>query len=186
MAKRRWVRESDQEPMSAEAFRRSLAKSSGPVREADLAPPLVMFDMRGGNLERFDEYLKEHMGIPHPEVAAELSSLISGEFGVTKYRLIAIEHPDAPPPKAGPARQTVSPPTSEQLSLIAAFEKALVVERGKKHLAEEAVATRKKISVAKIKRARRAARDYEAAREMERQQLEYALEQLERMRASEG
>ena len=162
MVKRRWVREVDDRPMQAELLKRICERGPGPALERILDPTLVVFDLQMGSLKRLNEYLKMHKGIPHPEVAAELSTLLSGRFGSTKYRLIAIEHPDAPAPKSGPAQAEIAPPTPEQLTLIASFNNALITERGKKHLAEKAAAALHKTSVSKVQRARRAQRAYEA------------------------
>lgn len=175
MVKRRWVRASDSPPLSAEGFRRSIARGSGPSFESTLAPALVMFDLRTGNLERLDEYLKFHQGIPHPDVAMELSQLISGPLSASRYRLIAVEHPDTVA-KSGPKARKLAPkPTANQLELVAEFERALVVERGKKHLAEKACAKTQTTSLAKVKRARRAVREYEAQQIRDREELLSAL-----------
>lgn len=178
MVKRRWVRVSDSQPLSPGAFRRSVSRGSGQSFAAALDPTLVMFDLRTGNLERFDEYLKLHQGIPDPDVAEELSQLISGPLSASRYRLIAIEHPDTPA-KSGPKARKLAPkPTDDQLELVAEYERALVVERGKKHRAEKACAETKTVSLAKVKRARRAVRDYEVQQIRARKELLSALEVL--------
>lgn len=165
MVKRRWVRESDSTSVSAKRYAAKRGNSGELLEAISTNLTLVILDMRRGSLDSLDRYLKEHRGIPHPEVAAELAKLLSGDLGATKYRLIAIEHPDAPTPNPGPRRRT-SPrePTQVELELVAAFERALVVERGKKHRAEEAAAMEKGTNITKVQRARAVVRAYEAAK----------------------
>ncbi|MXO75728.1 hypothetical protein GRI40_10915 [Altererythrobacter aerius] len=140
-----------------------------------MAPALVIFDMRTGNLERLDQYLKFHQGIPDPDVAAELSQLISGPLSASRYRLVAIEHPETPAGSGPKARKLAPKPTDDQLELVAEYERALVVERGKKHRAEKACAKTKSVSLAKVKRARRAVRDHEGQQIRAREKLLSAL-----------
>ena len=183
MVTRRWVREVEDRPLQADLLQRICECGPGPALARLLDPTLVVFDLRIGSLKRLDEYLKMHNGIPHPEVAAELSALLSGRHCATKYRLIAIEHPDAPVSKPGPAPAEIAPPTPEQLTLIASFNEALIVERGKKHLAEKAAAKLHDTSVSKVQRARRAQRAYEAELKARGERLETNLKAVRAARS---
>ena len=83
---------------------------------------VVLLDLKRGCTKSLDLYLRQRGGIPDREVAVELRKLLSGGPGKSRYRLIAIEHPDGPPPKLGrPNRSISKPPTKRVQELAEAF-----------------------------------------------------------------
>lgn len=165
MARRRWVRESDNPSVLDKRFRpvRTAKARIDRSRLAEL-PDVVVRDLRRGNLKSLDRYLEVHRGIPDEPVAVALRLLLSGGPEHTKHQLIAIEHPMGPAPKPGPKAITFRvAPSAEEVELVRLFKEALEVERGKKLLAEKNAARASGMSVSKVQRARRAVRDYEQA-----------------------
>lgn len=112
-------------------------------------PVAVIIDLRAGSLESLDAYLKKHRGIPDREVALELRKLISGSSARSLYRLIVVDHPDAPPSKGGrPKARRMLPTRKEieiveeyrkQLSKIGKTEEARLQTAGELHLSESTV-----------------------------------------------
>jgi hypothetical protein len=121
---------------------------------------IVIRDLQRGCLTSLDIYLRINKGIPDPEIALELRKLISGSQHRSKYRLIAIEHPDSPAPGRGrpPEKDTIKP-TATEFRLVRAFEKA-AQSCPKVEAAVAQVAEDERVSKAMVYRARKAVKIY--------------------------
>lgn len=137
----------------------------------------VVIDLRKGVLESLDLYLRINRGIPDRIVAVELRKLLGGSFQRARYRVIATEHPDGPPPTRGRRRsKTTGEPTERQRELAAAL-RAKIQSYGSVESAVSAVADVKKTSIRAVYRAQRTCLQFEA--ECARKEAE-RLEILER------
>ena len=84
-------------PMSALQFRRVVkAKRKIDPTKMRAQPSVVARDLRRGCIETLTDYLATHQGIPHPEVALALLTLLTGSAKQTDHRLAVVRHPDLP------------------------------------------------------------------------------------------
>lgn len=164
MANRR-VQVAEAKSILEKRFRRLRPLDEGaPPVSADLAHPMIVIhDLRAGSLASLDLYLKQNGSIPDREVALELRKLLTGTSKRSRFRIIAIEHPDGPPPKRGRPRKVGGKPSGKQITLASALQERIRIER-KVDMAAAAVAADHKVSVATVHRAARAVSRYAARR----------------------
>ncbi|GAA0648386.1 hypothetical protein GCM10009424_25950 [Sphingomonas ursincola] len=117
-------------------------------------PMLVARDLRNGSLASLEAYLKQHQGIPDREVAFELWRLLAGPAAQTRFRLVVVDHPDAPADKGGRPSTRSRVPTRKDRERVAEFSCKLDLH-GKVWLAREEAAECLGISESTIKRATR-------------------------------
>lgn len=124
-------------------------------------PIVVCRDLRNGRLDSLDAYLRKNKGIPDREVALELQKLISGSTKRTNFRIVVIDHPDAPPDSGGRPRLKRTQPTQVEIELTEAYEKHFAMI-GKVRLSREQAAEEKGVSTRTIQRAIQKVLDWEA------------------------
>lgn len=113
---------------------------------------LVASDLRHGSLALLANYLKQHQGVPDREVAFELWRLLAGSAAQSRFRLVVVDHPDAPADKGGRPSTKGKVPTPRDKERAAEFSSKLDVH-GKVYLAREEAATTLKKSESTVKRA---------------------------------
>ncbi|MCO5792079.1 MAG: hypothetical protein HEQ21_04605 [Blastomonas sp.] len=113
---------------------------------------LVASDLRHGSLASLATYLKQHQGIPDREIAFELWRLLAGSATQSRFRLVVVDHPDAPADKGGRPATKSNVPTARDRERVAEFSSKLDVH-GKVYLAREEAATTLKKSESTVKRA---------------------------------
>ncbi|MBU0657842.1 MAG: hypothetical protein KKB67_09015 [Alphaproteobacteria bacterium] len=125
--------------------------------------PIVVAELKRGSLDSLDIYLQANGGISDRLVALELRKLISGSVERSRYRLIVIEHPDAPKQIGGRPKNEKEAPSDRDWEIAARYE-ALLEAEGKAYLAKELVAQEFGLSqptvvraIRKVDRARKAA-----------------------------
>jgi hypothetical protein len=107
-------------------------------------PLTVIADLRRGSISSLDRYLSKTKGMIDREVAVELRKLISGSIQRTKYRLIVVEHPQAPKDMGGRPKGRRSKPSDDAFKV--ADEFAALRQPGQVKLAIADVAKNHKIS----------------------------------------
>ena len=114
----------------AKRFRRVVGPSKRIAIPA--LPFFVVRDLRRGSLDSLDRHLSENDGPLDRTIAQELHKLISGSASDSKYRLVVVDHPDAPKDKGGR-------PTTEKArqKKIRARHGELIAEGTKGYIAEE-------------------------------------------------
>ncbi|MFQ3894661.1 hypothetical protein [Sphingobium sp. R-7] len=141
-------------------------------------PLVVIADLRRGSLVSLDKYLAKHRGIPDREVALELRKLITGTIARSRYRIVAVEHPDTPADAGGRPPIDEVGPSDRDLQIASRYEEFLAVE-GKAWLAMERVRDLFELSEPTIRRAVRRvarARELRAARDSDRKQQAHSIE----------
>lgn len=132
-------------------------------------PLVVINDLRRGCLDSLAIYLKEQQGIPDREVAHEVRKLLNGSSRQTPFRVVVIDHPDAPPDLGGRPKSKSHYPTRRDFELTEVYREQFD-KIGKVVLAREQAAEKKTVSPRTIQRAVRKVEAHEAS-ESERKAL---------------
>lgn len=125
-------------------------------------PLVVCRDLQNGSLESLDAYLLKHGGIPDREVALELRKLIAGSSERISFRVVVVDHPDAPADIGGRPKSKHTDPTQYEVELAKAYETQFAAI-GKVRLAREEAAKDMGVSARTIQRAVKKVEDWEAS-----------------------
>ncbi|KPF73891.1 hypothetical protein IP68_15280 [Blastomonas sp. AAP25] len=126
-------------------------------------PMYVAHDLRKGSLRSLAAYIKMHQGIADREVALELLRLLAGSAAQSRFRLVVVDHPDAPPDKGGRPSTKSKVPTQRELKRVAEYSSKLEFY-GKIGIAREEASKNLKRSESTMKRAIRKVEEAEAER----------------------
>jgi hypothetical protein len=157
-SKRKQVKPVEQSSIADKRFKRTVI-ASNQVTSPKVHPLIVMTDLRKGSLASLSRYLAQEGGIPDRAVAIELRKLISGSVCRSRFRLMVVGHPDSPNNQGGRRSEPEEHSVAVRRQMVAKYEEALPLERGKKHLARARVATKFDCSDTTVKRAIRFVRD---------------------------
>jgi hypothetical protein len=123
---------------------------------------MVVRDLQDGSLRTLDAYLKRHGCIPDREVAVALRALLSGSASRSKYRLVVIDHPDAPKDVGGRPESSTGKPTVKQIKIEAKFRERLKIT-GKVWLAVTETTVLLNVSKSTVMRARKSVQNAQGA-----------------------
>lgn len=121
--KRISVRPIEQRTIADKKFKK-VVEVKKKVRIDPIHHTVVCHDLRNGSLVSLARHLEANHGISDERIAHELRLLICGSRDEAQFRLLVIDHPDAPKQRGGRPSARHRAPTEQELKIASAFRKA--------------------------------------------------------------